>query len=104
MGKPNPNWKEKVREWESSNKSTKEWCRENQIPYTTLLGWRDRLKKADHKKASIKQAADFVELKDNSLSDSGIVLEYHGVKIQLKREFDKTVLRECLECLRGYLC
>lgn len=104
MGKFNPNWKEKVREWESSNKSTKEWCRENQIPYTTLLGWRARLKKSDHKKASIKLVTDFIELKDKPSSDPGIILEYHGVKIQLKREFDKAVLKECLECLRGSLC
>jgi hypothetical protein len=103
-GKHNPNWKEKVKEWESSNKSTKIWCQENKIPYTTLRGWRNRLKKSDHNKIFNKSVENFIELKDQIPSDPGIILEYKGVKIQLNRDFDKVVLKECLHCLRGALC
>ncbi len=104
MGKPDPKWKEKVREWETSNKRVNEWCRENNIPYTTLHGWRQRLKKSGHKNVSTKDTANFIELKDNPTPDPGVVLEYQGIKIQLKREFDKIVLKDCLDCLRGVLC
>jgi hypothetical protein len=103
-GKRNPNWKEKVKEWESSNKSTKAWCQENKIPYTTLCGWRNRLKKSNHNKVSNKSTGNFIELKDQISLNPGIILEYQGVKIQLNRDFDKIVLQECLHCLRGALC
>lgn len=103
-GKPDPNWKERVKEWESSNKNPKAWCKENQIPYTTLRGWRERLKKSNHNEIPINPTKNFIELKDQAPSDPGIILEYYGVKIQLKRDFDKVVLKECLDCLRGVLC
>ena len=44
---------------------------------------------------------NFIELKDQTQSDPGIILEYYRVKIQLKHEFNKIVLKECLHCLRG---
>ncbi len=103
-GKPDPNWKEKVKEWESSNKNTKAWCKENQIPYTTLLGWRIRLKKSTHNKTIINPTKNFIELKDQVPSDPGLILEYDGVKILLRRDFDKIVLKNCLDCLRGVIC
>lgn len=103
-GKPDPNWKEKVKEWESSNKNPKAWCKENQIPYTTLLGWRERLKKSNHNKISINPTKNFIELKNRVPSDPGIIIECDGVKILLRRDFDKIVLKDCLDCLRGVLC
>lgn len=103
-GKPDPNWKERVKEWESSNKSPKDWCKENQIPYTTLCGWRDRLKKSDYNKIPSNSPKNFIELKDQDASDPGIILECYGVKILLKRNFDKIVLKECLDCLGGIPC
>ena len=33
-GKPNPGWKEKVLEWQSSGKTIPAWCQENKIPYS----------------------------------------------------------------------
>jgi hypothetical protein len=103
-GKRDPNWKEKVKAWESSNQNPKTWCKKNQIPYTTLRGWIDRLKKDDHNKISSKPVTNFIELQGQIQPDPGIILEYYGVKIQLKQEFSKIVLRECLHCLRGALC
>ena len=103
-GKCQPNWKEKVKEWESSNKSPKVWCQENKIPYTTLCGWRNRLKRSNQKTISNKPAQNFIELKDQIPSDPGITLEYQGVRIQLKADFDKVFLKECLHWLRGALC
>lgn len=102
-GKSDPNWKEKVKEWESSKKNPKVWCQENQIPYTTLRGWRNRLKKSNHHSLKLPNA-DFIELKDQPQSNPGIILEFYGVKIQLMREFDKVVLKECLHCLKDVLC
>ena len=60
-GKPTKNWKEKVIEWESSGKTAKVWCQENKIPYTTLLGWNDRLKKSCKNKDLSKTQPEFIE-------------------------------------------
>jgi hypothetical protein len=104
-GKRNQNWKDKVKEWESSNKSPKVWCQENKIPYTTLCGWRNRLKKSGHNNTICnKFVENFIELEDQIPSDSRIILEYQGFKIQLNRDFDKVVLKECVYCLRDALC
>jgi len=103
-GKRDPKWKEKVKEWEFSNKSTKVWCKENQIPYTTLCGWRHRLKKSNQNKTSNNLPNNFIELKDRIPLDPGIILECHGVSILLKRNFDKNTLKDCLDCLRGVTC
>ncbi len=101
-GKPNPNWKKIVLEWQASGKSIKSWCQENKIPITTLCGWKNRLKKSNTD--SVKATAGFIELKEQIQSDPGIILEYEGIKIHLKEKFDKTVLKQCLDCLRGVSC
>src|SRR5262249_48652677 len=103
-GKKYPNWKEKVVEWETRNKSTKAWCQENKIPYTTLCGWRDRLKKIHKNNTSDEMKEGFIELQEQTPSDSGIVLEFNGAKIHLKSSFDAIVLKQCLDCLRGATC
>lgn len=105
MAKADPNWKAKVRAWQSSNMSPKEWCKINQIPYTTLISWKTRLDKLKGKKAPNKLTPkNFIELKQTSTDDSGILLEVFGVQIQLKNEFNKATLKACIECLRGSLC
>jgi hypothetical protein len=101
-GSANPNWKEIVLEWEASGKSIKAWCQENKIPITTFCGWKNRFKKFNTD--SVKTKAGFIELKEQSQPDPGIILEYSGIKIHLKAKFDKTALKQCLDCLRGALC
>lgn len=102
-GKKYPNWKEKVHEWEISGKSANVWCKENQIPTTTLVGWKKRLIHSS-KNQRLESKKPFIELKDSSSSNSGIVLECHGVKIHLEQGFNNTVLKQCLACLGGLAC
>lgn len=102
-GKPNPNWKEKVLEWEASGKSAKAWCKEHQIPLTTLSGWKKRLNKLS-KNQTTEFHRPFIELKDKPSSNSGIFLECHGVKIHLEPGFNAAVLKQCLVSLRGDAC
>ena len=107
--KANPNWKDKVLEWQASGKSARVWCLDNDIPTSTFYGWRTRLKKSHKLKSMVKPNAtkikqEFVELKDQPSSSSPLVLEYNGVKIYLQASFDKVALRQCLDCLRSSLC
>jgi hypothetical protein len=100
-GKANPDWKKLVLEWRASGKSSKDWCEKNKIPNNTLSGWKKRLKKLELNNDSINAKTGFIELKNRELSDSGISLECNGVKIHLKTQFDSSVLKQCLNCLRG---
>lgn len=97
-----PQWQDRVREWEASGKNARVWCQENKIPVTTLSGWKSRLKKSNANSSTAKSG--FIELKDQVPSDPGITLEYNGIKIHLKANFDKVVLKQCFDCLRGILC
>jgi hypothetical protein len=103
--KPNPLWKGRVLEWQKSGKNARSWCNENKIPYTTFCGWRSRLKRLEGEKAltpEIKSA--FIELKEQSDLDPGIILEYRGVKIQLRADFSTVMLKRCLDCLGDLPC
>lgn len=98
-GKSNPNWKQTVLEWKASGKSPAVWSKENKIPYTTFLGWKDRFNKSDKKQVITKPLKEFIELKDQISSHSGVSLDYYGVKIHLDPEFNPIVLKQCLSCL-----
>lgn len=95
-GKPDSKWKERVLDYEASRKSMRTWCQENNIPITTLAGWKSRFK-------GLKVKSGFIELQDHPQSDSGITLEYSGIKIHLKPKFDQAILKQCLSCI-GALC
>jgi hypothetical protein len=108
-GRPDPNWQQKVLKWEASGQNARAWCKENQIPYTTFMGWKRRLENRSPSLLSkIQQPKGFIELKDPSVSNagthSGIALEYHGIKISLEVGFKTDVLKQCLACLGGVSC
>lgn len=103
-GKPNPDWKKLVLKWLDSGKSPKIWCEENNIHPNTLLGWKKRLEKHELKNIHVESKTQFVELKNRELSESGISIECNGIKIHLKTQFDFSVLKQCLEVLRGVVC
>jgi hypothetical protein len=104
-GRPDPNWKQKILEWQASGKKSILWCKENQIPYTTFIGWKQRFENS-HKglRPKVQPPKGFIELKDQPISNSrcsGITLEYHGFKIKLEAGFNADVLKQCLACLGG---
>ena len=105
-GRPDPNWKERVLEWQASGKKSLTWCKENQIPYTTFLGWKRRFENP-HKRLQprIQSPKEFVELKDQPVSNpgicSGVALEYNGIKISLNIGFNLDALKQCIACFGG---
>ena len=104
-GKPNPEWKKLVQEWQASGKSAREWCKENQISCNTFSGWKKRFKQFEDISIDKEFKKPFIELKEQSLEESGIVLETKGIKIHLKSNFNGFALRQCLDCLKeGALC
>lgn len=99
-------WANKIEQWKLSGKKARTWCRENQVVYTTFLGWRNRLgdniAKIDNNRLPVK--TQFIELKDPPKVSPSVSLEYDGVIIHLKGEFDATLLRKCVTALRGASC
>jgi hypothetical protein len=99
------NWKKKVLEWQASGKSIPAWSKENNIPSTTLRGWKDRFEKAKEKRSpQAKPSTAFIELEDKAPVTSGIFLEHQDIKIRLEPGFNPSVLKQCLKCLRGDPC
>ncbi len=103
-GKPNLDWKRWVLAWKKSGSRPAAWCKENNIPYTTFLGWRNRFNKTNHKQSFTASKTAFIELKDRVSQDSGVFLDYHGIKIHLEPGFNIHVLQQCIACLRGVAC
>jgi hypothetical protein len=82
-GKLDPSSQQKIHEWQASGKSALAWCKENQIPYTTFMGWKQRFEGSQKRPKPIVQSSKgFIELKDQPLSHSkicsGVSLEYKG--------------------------
>lgn len=99
-------WSKKIKQWKFSGKSARAWCHQNQVVYTTFMGWCKRLeinKSAQTiQKRSLKN--QFIELKDPTKVYPEISLEYNGVIIHLKGEFDHSLMKKCLAVLRGVQC
>jgi hypothetical protein len=106
-GRRDPDWQQKVLEWQASGKASSTWCKENQIPYTTFFGWKRRFE-SSRKRANITPPhKGFVELKDQPAPNavcSGVTLEYQGIKICLHPGFNPIVLKQCIACLGGASC
>ena len=104
----NHEWDSKIEQWRQSGQSARAWCKDNEVVYTTFMGWRHRLtqrQKSNRQNLSNSSPqAHFVELKDKPPSSSGIRIEYEGVQIHLSMEFDPLVLKKCLQVLRGIAC
>jgi hypothetical protein len=106
-------WEIKVQQWLSSGKSAKYWCKENQLVYTTFMGWRNRLRHekkpktnctSKQKSLNSSSKTHFIELKNPPKSHPGMHLEYEGIKIHLSAEFDTDLLRRCLNVLQRVTC
>ena len=99
-------WANKIEQWKLSGKKARTWCRENQVIYSTFMGWCKRLKVNKPVKTTQKQSLkpQFIELKDPPKVQPEISLEHNGIIIHLKGEFDPFLMKKCLAVLRGVPC
>jgi hypothetical protein len=100
-------WNQQIDAWCQSGKSARAWCRENNIVYSTFIDRRSRLHRKNtpqHSENNLLSQSGFIELKDESKSQQGILLECAGVKIHLAGEFDVGILKKCIDVLRGFIC
>ena len=91
-------WLERIRLQQESGQNMSHWCREQQINYDSFLYWKKRFSPAPH---PLNRAA-FQEL--TSGQETGVSIEYRGVRIHVDKCFDCATLRSCLSALSGIEC
>jgi len=97
-------WNENILKQRESGLSVAVWCHENNFNTHTFGYWQKKLF------PKILDSSAFAEIKDRKDSENfigkgaGITMEYQGVRIHLDKQFDLSVLKQCLEILRGAVC
>ena len=90
-------WKEKILQQQESGLPINQWCEQNQIIPHCFHYWKNKF----FPKPKLTRSS-FAELPQSKEPD--IFLEYHGVRICVKRSFDPAVLKSCLFVLREIQC
>ena len=89
-------WEARFFQYKTSGFSAARWCKNNQISPSTFQYWKIRLKEAS------LDASSFIELADPQ--DTGITLEFQGIRILLEHGFEAFALTRCLEALKAVKC
>ena len=107
MSKPFPEekrqeWKRLVEQWEAMGQkiSIARWCNERNINYNTFLYWKERFYAGPIRKVD---RSSFQEL-TSSPAETGIVIEYNQIRIQLTENFHAATLKKCLQVLKESSC
>jgi len=100
-------WKALVEQWKASGKTITAWCHEHQIHKNTFIYWikGGAAKKTADDKLSSKielTRSNFTELSESQ--ETGICIEYQGIRIHLNKGFDVLTFKSCLSALRGIQC
>ena len=89
-------WFEKIRLQQESGQNQSQWCREQQINYDAFLYWKKRFNPAPLNRSAFQELT--------SGPETGVSIEYRGVRIHIDKCFDPTTLKSCLSALRGIEC
>jgi transposase-like protein len=90
-------WEEKVRAQEESGKNMTQWCREQQIHYSTFSYWKKQFRPT----VKTLSRSSFTELSDGT--STGITIHCQRIQIHLTKDFDLVTLTRCLRLL-GTAC
>jgi hypothetical protein len=89
-------WKNLVEDWEKSNSSMAQWCRERSLPYHQFIYWKERILPPTPVK--------FIELQDPKPMSTGISILIQGVTLQVEKSFDENTLLRLIHTLEKNLC
>jgi hypothetical protein len=94
-------WRKRIQEWKSSGVSAAQWCRDNNITACQFYYWRAQFEPQPKSAQDAVPSGEFIELKLESESDSGVVIELDGVQLRVSSSFDERTLLRCLQILRS---
>ena len=87
--------------WRSSGLSAARFCADKDFSEGTLRYWASRLRSAEPASPPDVRIAKVVRPSTTVEADTPVVLEVGGVRIALRRGFDRDVLRDVLAALGG---
>lgn len=104
LSNPAKIWKSRIDRWKASGKSLAAWSKENGLVYSQSFYWKSRFLEPKKSRSNPSSADSFIELKDQSASDSGIVVEINSIKMHLSTDFDQSTFMKCIKLLRRKAC
>jgi hypothetical protein len=92
-------WRESILRQRQSGLPITKWCRENNIEVHVFGYWQSKLFPKTSEKYSFTEIHDRKDLPAH-LKEAGISIQYNGMHIHLKRQFDPSTLKQCLKVLK----
>lgn len=86
-------WAKLIEDWQESQQSGAQWCREKGINSKTFYAWKNRLLKASK--------PSFQEISSDPIKASGICLKIGNISMDLSPDFDSSTLKRFLQILQG---
>ncbi len=93
-------WQEKIFKQQESGLSIKQWCCNHQIPAHTFYYWKKRLHSTN---TSALNRSSFSEL-PLAKEETGITIECREFRIHLDKDFEPSILKQCLTVLKELSC
>ena len=94
-------WEERVRAFQHSGQSVKQWCAENQVQVNNMYLW---IKKCNKPITSVSTSSDWmmVDMKQQPKeAPSQLTLKVGCVTIEVPRNFDQELLVEVIQVLQS---
>ncbi len=98
-------WQQRIDAYKASGESTlKTWCSQNQIGYQSMYQWMKRLN--SESSVAAQPSTQWMALcppSSHSDSDSSLHIHIGNVSIEIKENFNRTLLQEVLEILQNHV-
>lgn len=93
-------WQERIFQQQESGLSIKQWCCNHQILPHIFYYWKKRL----HSANTPLNRSSFVELPQQAKKETGITIEYCEFRVHLNKNFESSILKQCLTVLKELSC
>lgn len=98
-------WQTRINDYRASNKSGRQWCNENNIPYSSLKYWITKFNKEQAAESLI--SPEFVPIStediENRPSSSSITIRFGKVSIDIAEDCRPSTIKTILEVINAYV-
>lgn len=94
-------WEQRLAEYESSGKTIKAWCQEQELRENQFYYWRKKLRDRSETEQPVKWLS--LKLDNNkqaSLASNSITVHIGQVTVEIKKGFDQNLFREIVQILQ----
>jgi hypothetical protein len=98
-------WKEKIIHQRESGLSVGNWCRQNGTSIHTFHYWQKKIfPKPNLDRSAFKEIVGLLNRTSAPGKKAGISFERKGIYIHIDKQFDLSVLKQCLKALKEMPC